>query len=108
MMDLEAISNYMNSLPPMPVAVWVIDRPEVYFKVKDLIKQAEAKDIEGSSYQFAMGMPVYGWDLEELIQHIQKLREEGMSEEHLIDTYPFRARGVYVQMNKGNHIILDI
>jgi hypothetical protein len=90
----------LKQLPPVPVAIWVIDRPAWYYRFIDLLPPAKI-------YPHYNGIPVYRWSLSELEERVESLQEEGWSKERIERVLPFRYAGVWVEMNKGPHLKLD-
>lgn len=106
--ELTSIARYINSLPPAPVAIWLIDRPEVYFRIKNLVHQAQTLQLLSAGYQAIDGLPIYVWTSDDIASRLDDLRLEGRwSEAQLDKLYPFRSTGAYVQMSKGQHIRLE-
>ncbi len=98
--SIEEMFEHLDSIPPMPVVIWFIDREDHYCRfMHECIRLGETINM----------LSVYNWTASGLEARIKELcqdEHDGERYAEMIATgqmYPFREPGVWIQMNKGPH-----
>jgi hypothetical protein len=95
---------------PVPVAIWFIDRPREYYRIRSMLLNAGAEErkLPAEEDQFVVipeGLPLRNWTAREIEARCRELAEvDGRPEEEIARSFPFRQPGVWVQMSDGKHI----
>lgn len=109
--DIKRAAKLLNAIPPVPIAIWFIDCDALYrnFIYSNEITLMPELQTDGSLSCFAgiPGLKIIQTSTREIEARIRN----GISREQERDSflplieeiYPFRKKGVWVQMNKGEH-----
>ncbi len=101
--DIGETFELLDRLPPIPVAIWLIDRPGWYHTIYNLFVDPDG-DVPSSRF---FGLALHNWRLVDLEERIEKLHGLGWPDEKIRRVFPFWEPGVWVEMNKGPHVKLD-
>lgn len=106
--DIERIQKAISK--PVPVGVWFIDRMSAFYRFQSMCKPyADSHDMQFHQLPFA-GMPIYCWELCDLLEHIESSRTEsleqfGMTVDQIDDVhrrvFPIREVGVWLVWSTG-------
>jgi len=97
--DIVEIYAKMDAMPPFAAAIWFIDEPNAYMQFMLEYNQRYQNGI----------VHIYEWTLKDMDAHIETQKADERDGElfgamlERGELFPFRRRGVFVEMNKGNH-----
>lgn len=105
MAEMERICAHLSQ--PVAVAVWFIDRPNEYFRVKAACIVEEAKHVARPGYLGHSGLPLYRWTLAEIEARVEELEGKGCAPAMVAEWFPFRLPGVWVEMRNAPHVRIE-
>ena len=100
--DLEYLIPLLSR--PIPQAIWFIDEPARYHQVLSACIELPEREAVRPFTIPIDGLPLREWRLHEIEERVEAMRAEGSTEEMINKIFPFRKKGVWVQMSNGKHI----
>lgn len=104
---LQETAKRLRNMPPMPIAIWFIDRPKAHRQFIEQLEQREYAPPKSSIFHHIPGLPVHNTTMDYIRGRIQISTlwhndplKSGIEQRRV---FPFRDSGIYVQMNKGPH-----
>lgn len=102
--DLDRVKELFSR--PVPVAIWFIDRPDVFRQVMKQMVEVDRAVPARAGFVASMGLPLYQWTLAEIEAEVSEMVAEGCSDVMIAERFPFQLPGVWVQMRNAPHMWL--
>lgn len=101
----------LKSVPPFPVAVWCVDRPDFHQRILDYCVEHSIStdrvhfDASGRFFYWpsTLGLRLENWTSYEVAERAGILIQQGRTQQYINDLFPFRESGVWVQMSRPPH-----